>query len=81
MVQNYEELGKELERRGKTEDIKRLAQSEDGLKISRMLDATEVESAARSGDSEAIRRMLSQVLSTDEGKRLAENLRKMMNGK
>lgn len=81
MVQNYEELGKELERRGKTEDIKRLAQSEDGLKISRMLDASEVESAARSGDSEAIRRMLSQVLSTDEGKRLAENLRKMMNGK
>ena len=81
MMQNYEELGKELERRGKTEDIKRLAQSEDGLKISRMLDASEVESAARSGDSEAIRRMLSQVLSTDEGKRLAENLRKMMNGK
>lgn len=80
-MQNYEELGKELERRGKTEDIKRLAQSEDGLKISRMLDASEVESAARSGDSEAIRRMLSQVLSTDEGKRLAENLRKMMNGK
>lgn len=80
-MQNYEELGRELERRGKTDDIKRLAQSEDGLKISRMVDAAAVESAARSGDSEAIRKMLSQVLSTEEGKRLAENLRKMMDGK
>lgn len=80
-MQNYEELGRELERRGKTEDIKRLAQSEDGLKISRMLDASAVESAARNGDSETIKKMLSQVLSTDEGKRLAENLKKMMDGK
>jgi len=80
-MQNFEQLGRELERQGRTEDIKRLARSEDGMKISRMLDASEVESAARSGDSEALRKMLAKVLSTDEGKRLAEDVKRLMSGK
>jgi hypothetical protein len=77
-MRNFEELGRELDRRGKTEEIKKLAASSDGMKISKMVDAKAVENAARSGDSEAIRRMLSAVLNTDEGKRLAENVRRMM---
>ncbi|MBQ8216737.1 MAG: hypothetical protein IJZ91_02130 [Oscillospiraceae bacterium] len=80
-MQNFEKLGQELERMGKTEEIKRLAQSEDMQKIGRMVDAKAVESAAKSGDSEALRRMLSQVLSTDEGKKLAESVTKLMQGK
>lgn len=78
MMQNFEKLGQELERMGKTEDIKKLAQSPEGQKISRMLDAGAVEKAARSGDSEAIKSLLGQVLGTDEGKRLAESVRKLM---
>ena len=34
-----------------------------------------------SRDADALRRMLTQVLSTDEGKRLAENVRRMMQEK
>lgn len=75
---NFENVGRELQNRGKTESIKALAESEDGMKISRMVDAGAVEAAARSGDSEALKSMLSKVLSTDEGRRLAENVRKMM---
>ncbi len=77
-MKSFEELGRELERRGKTEDIKRIAESEDGQRLSRMVDAGDVERAARAGDSAALREMLSRVLGTDEGKRLAENVRKMM---
>lgn len=80
-MRNFEQLGRELERQGRTEDIKRLADSEDGQKISRMIDAAAVENAAKSGDSEALRKMLAQVLSTDEGKRLAEDVRRLMGGK
>ena len=77
-MQNFEQLGKELERRGKTEEMKRLADSEEGKRLAGMIDPSRIEQAARSGDTEALRRMLSTVLSTREGRRLAENVRKMM---
>lgn len=77
-MQNFEHLGKELERRGKTEEVKRLAESPEGQKLAGMIDPAQIEQAARSGDSEALRQMLSSVLSTQEGRRLAESVRKMM---
>lgn len=77
-MNSFEDVGRELERRGRTDDIKRLAESEDGQKISRMIDTEKLQQAAKSGDSKALHDMLSAVLSTDEGRRLAENLRKML---
>lgn len=79
-MQNFEQLGKELERRGKAEDIKRLAESEDGVKLAGMINSQQIEQAARSGDTEALKSLLSSVLQTQEGKRLAESVRKMMQG-
>jgi len=80
-MQNFEKLGQELERMGKTEEIKRLAQSEAAQRIGRMVDVNAVEKAAKSGDSEALKRMLAQVLSTDEGKKLAESVSRLMQEK
>ena len=80
-MQNFEKLGQELDRMGKTEGIKKLAESDIGQRISRMVDAQAVEAAARSGDSQSLQQMLSQVLSTDEGKKLAESVQKLMQGK
>lgn len=77
-MQNFEQIGRELERRGKTEAIKKLAESGDGQKLSRMIDQQAIERAAKSGDSAALHNILSQVLGTEEGRRLAENVRKMM---
>lgn len=77
-MQNFEEIGRELERQGKTDVIKRLAESDDGLKLSRMVDAGAIEQAARNGDGDALKAMLSQVLNTAEGQRLAESVRKLM---
>ncbi len=77
-MQNFEQIGKELERRGKADKIKALAESDDGVRLSQMVDTSAIGQAARSGDSEALKKMISQVLGTDEGKRLAENIRKMM---
>ena len=77
-MQNFEQLGKELERRGKAEDIKRLAQSEESRTLAGMIDAGKVQQAAKNGDTDALRDMLSSVLKTQEGQRLAESVRKMM---
>ena len=75
-MQNFETLSRELERRGKTEEIKKIAQSRDGQRISGMLDPQAIEKAG--GDTESLKNMLGKILETPEGKRLADSVRKMM---
>lgn len=77
-VNEFEKIGKELQRQGKTDKLKSLADSEEGKAVSRMVDADAVRNAAKSGDAAALKNILSQVLSTSEGQRLAESLKKAM---
>ena len=77
-MQKFSDVSRELEKRGKTNDIKRLAESRDGQKLGQMVDRKQLEKAAASGDSEAIKNIPSSILSTEEGRRLAENVRRMM---
>lgn len=77
-MQNFEELGRELDRRGKTDKLKALADSEDMQRLGQMLDTAEVERAARSGDSQALRELLSSLLSTQEGQKLAQSVQQLM---
>lgn len=77
-MQNFEAFGRELEKRGKTRELQALAESEDGARLARMLDTGKLERAAKAGDGEALRKMLGSVLETEEGKRLAEGIRKLM---
>jgi hypothetical protein len=77
-MRDLESVGKELDRLGKTQKLKDIAESADGKKIGRMVDPKALEKAAVSGDAQALRGILSQVLGTDEGRRLAESLKKAM---
>ena len=77
-LNEFEKIGRELQRQGKTEKLKSLADSEEGKAVSRMIDAEAVQKAAKSGDAAALKNILSQVLSTSEGQRLAESLKKAM---
>lgn len=75
---DIEKLGRELEKSGKADKLKAVADSEDGRRLAEMLDAGEVERAAASGDVRALQGILRQVLQTDEGKRLARQLGETM---
>ena len=77
-MKNFEEIGRELERRGKTGEIKRLAQSADGQRLGQMVDSAAIEQAARNGDGAALSEMLKKILGTAEGQRLAEDVRRIM---
>ena len=77
-LNEFEKIGRELQRQGKTEKLKSLADSEEGKAVSRMVDAEAIQKAAKSGDAAALKNILSQVLSTNEGKQLAESLKKAM---
>lgn len=75
---DLERVNAEIEKSGKKDQLKSLADSAEGRAVSRMLDPAAVEKAAKSGDTAALQSILSDVLSTDEGKRLAERLKKAM---
>lgn len=77
-MNELEKLGRELEKSGKRDELKRLADSADGRAVSRLVDAEKVGKAAKSGDMAALQEILRGVLSTDEGRRLAESLQKAM---
>lgn len=57
------------------------AASREGQRIMRSLDPAAVEKAAREGDAAALKNILSRVLSTPDGKALAEKLRQSMEQK
>lgn len=77
-MQDLQRIGAQLEKSGKKDKLKSIAESDDGKAVSRMLDPAEVERAAKSGDAAALKSILASVLSTDEGKRLAESLKNAM---
>lgn len=77
-MRELERLGRELEKSGRRAELMKLAESADGKAVSRLVDAEAVGKAAKSGDMAALGDILRGVLSTDEGKRLAESLQKAM---
>ena len=77
-MQDFESIGYELERQGKAEKLRALADSAEGRKVGKMVDREKLTEAARTGDTAALKEMLTRVLGTAEGRALAENVRKMM---
>ena len=77
-MQSFEDIKLKLSKSGKDAELNALAQSADGTKLSAMLDGEKLQKAAQTGDGEALRAMLGTVLSTEEGRRLAANIKKLM---
>ena len=72
-----DELRQQLERQGKTGDLAALAESEDGKRLEKSLDGALL-ARVQQGDSAALRQLLSQVLASGEGRRLAAQVRQLM---
>ncbi len=77
-MQNFEQLGRQLQQQGKTDAIKALAETEESRRLAGMLDGAALEKAAKAGDTEALRALLGGVLRTAEGRHLAERIRRLM---
>lgn len=75
---DIEKITGELERSGKADKLRELADSEDCRALGAMLDAATMAKAVASGDSSAIGGILRQVLSTEEGKRVAQKINEAM---
>ena len=77
-MKDLDALKQELARDGRLKRLQAIADSTDGQRFADALDAQKIEQAARTGDTELLRRILTQVLSTDAGQRLAGKVKDAM---
>ena len=79
-MKNFEEMERKLAQSGKTDAVRSIAESKDGQQLLKKLDTNREERAMQSGDGEALRSILMDVLKTSEGRRIAKQLSDTMNG-
>ena len=79
-MQDWESLNKELERSGRADELKKLSASADARRLAGQLDADAVRRAAQRGDTESLKSLLGGALATEEGRRLAHQLRQLLEG-
>lgn len=77
-MKDLDALKNQLARDGRLQRLQEIADSTDGQKLADALDAQRIEQAARAGDTETLRQILTQVLSTDTGQRLAGKVKDTM---
>lgn len=77
-MKDLDALKKQLARDGRLQRLQEIADSTDGQKLAGVLDAQKIEQAARARDTETLRQILTQVLSTDTGQRLAGKVKDAM---
>lgn len=75
---DLESLEREIKSSPAAEKLRAAASSEEGQRVLKNLDAAKVEQAAKSGDMQALKDILSGVLSTPEGQALAKKIRQSM---
>lgn len=63
---------------GKKKELEALADTRDGRQVKAMLQKGNLEEALSSGDTDKVKQTISNVLQTESGARLMEQLRKMM---
>lgn len=80
-MMNLEDFEKKLREGANSEKLMAAANSADGRKIQQMVDVGKIQSAAKSGDTQALKNILNQVLSTPEGQRLAQQVKNAMEQK
>lgn len=77
-MKDLDALKQELARDGRLQPLQAIVDSTDGQRFADALDAQKIEQAARTGDTELLRQILTQVLSTDAGQRLAGKVKDAM---
>lgn len=77
-MKNFEDMERRLAESGKADKVRAIADSKDGQRLLEKLDTNKVEQAVQSGDSDALRNILMDVLRTGEGRRIAKQLEETM---
>ena len=71
-------LSKEMKNKKTMQTVKRLAESEDVAALAKTIDQNALRSAAEKQNPEVMRAVFQQLLSTEEGRRLAQKVKAAM---
>ena len=77
---DMEKMAKKIMEGSSGDALKKLTESKDGARLAARFSGSAVEEAARRGDTAELTRLLGTILSTDEGRQFAEQVRKAMDG-
>lgn len=77
-MMEQKDLERKLKSSGAPDSIRDLADSKDAAALAALVDRDQLKTAAEKQDPAVIRAVLQQVLSTDEGKRLAQKVKAAM---
>ncbi len=77
-MKELEKISKELAGGDRGEALRRLGSTPEGRKLEGMIDGEALREALRGGDGAALKRMLGELLSTPEGRKLADDVGKIM---
>ena len=77
-MQDWEKIGEELKKSGRSGELNALAASADGQKLGRMVDAQALAEAARTGNTAALREAAGRLMATAEGQRMRAALQKLL---
>lgn len=80
-MEDLSALGRKLESGPMADKLRQAASSPEGQRIMQNLDAEAVEKAAKQGDMQALKNILSSVLATSEGQALAKKIKQSMEGR
>ena len=78
---DFAQLGRQFQTGPMAESLKKAAASQEGQRVMRSLDADAVEKAAKQGDMQALKGILSTVLASSEGQALVRQLKQSLEGK
>ncbi|MGE4353002.1 MAG: hypothetical protein AB7D36_02820 [Oscillospiraceae bacterium] len=77
-MNDFDSIQKMLQKTGKTSELMGFMSSEEGKRVEKLVDKSALEQAMQKGDIKSMERMLRQVLSTGEGKALADKISEIM---
>ena len=77
---DIEKMAEKIMTGDRGDTLKKLTESTDGARLASRFRGDEVEAAARRGDTAELTRLLGTILSTEEGRKFADQVRKAMEG-
>lgn len=80
-MDELEKLRRQLQNGAMGDKMRKAASSPEGQRLLRSVDTSAVESAAKRGDVDALKKIVAGVLSTSEGQALAKMIKQSMEGK
>ena len=77
-MKDFSQLSSQLQKGPGGEKLRQVMESAEGQAIAKTLDTAQLERAVKSGDSGAMKAILAQVLSSPDGRALAQKVQQAM---